>query len=599
MLTRSSRQALAPTATAEFNDPASQRGRAGPSSSVVAKTTVGGGGIPGALHCVCDVTTLRSLHELLIECTRCGRYLHPACCDVDTQPTMWRIVQSTFVCPYCDPSRFPAIFDAAGTASPNVSSRNYSAATTPQTMPLHDAPQSGRASSRSGSTPRSSPSPSSSATRSSATPSKVAVLPKTDSSSAAASLPSSPGHNASSSRKRLREAAPVVTPRRIVATPDRPLANASKGIALRAIVDFCRRRILSQAAAHHQQQVLRKPVVASPVLIEMATIPGTASSTSSSSLLTFPEHSLDDGLVDAAMRCCRSSIQDGTFSTSYPLQCLREQQLVHHPYLQGAMVVATERTCCPASSPSPMSNNNVSGSLEMEEGNDRRRVDSFVLSNGMDPYSNLKATIGVLKREASIASQLSEVVGRNNSTGVAADEEAAAARRIRSVQDQLREVGQTDDFVHIVLLSTAPEARGRQLATLLLLLDLSRWALRGRTRAVVNMALHKAEDGRGVDVQPASAAVYEKLGFVPVLLGPSSCISGDAATTCKSLASAFEDSKAATTTNVIQRAAVSRRPTATEVDSGKVLVNLNIVDTCIAVHQRMLLTTAISKGACP
>lgn len=76
-------------------------------------------------------------------------------------------------------------------------------------------------------------------------------------------------------------------------------------------------------------------------------------------------------MEDQIMESSRSSIEDATFSEEYPLYCIRELQSKKHPYLQGAAAWCTQR----------------------------RKIVAVVMSNGRDPYCDLRTTVSNLKNQ--------------------------------------------------------------------------------------------------------------------------------------------------------------------------------------------------------
>ena len=176
----------------------------------------------------------------------------------------------------------------------------------------------------------------------------------------------------------------------------------------------------------------------------------------------FPGNEMTPSMVDQAMECCKSSIADLTFSESYPQYCLRELQQEQHHFLQG--VIARKA----------------------------RRVVSVVLSNGMDPYTNLRASFTHLRAQLS-----------------------RGKLRRTPVTDEALKVHVFDDFVHFTLIVTHDDCRGQGLAKRLLLLEMARWCARGRTRGFLNMALQKTIVGEKTLCTAAEApkSLYAQCGF--------------------------------------------------------------------------------------
>lgn len=180
--------------------------------------------------------------------------------------------------------------------------------------------------------------------------------------------------------------------------------------------------------------------------------------------VAFPAEPLTDAVVSDCMAACATSIADHTFSESYPRYCLREQQLAHHKYLQGCAARDVKT----------------------------KQVVACVLSNGMDPYANLRNALTHMKT----------TISRGNGKPSRVTDGAASLVSI-------------DDFVHYTLLVTHDKYRGRGLAKRLLLIDMARWAIRGRTRGFLNMALQKTVTGGHVkcSLSEASMGLYQSCGF--------------------------------------------------------------------------------------
>jgi GNAT superfamily N-acetyltransferase len=184
-----------------------------------------------------------------------------------------------------------------------------------------------------------------------------------------------------------------------------------------------------------------------------------------------PEQSpLTDDQVEQCLECCSTSITDATFSESYPRYCFAEQRQQVHRYLQMAAM------------------HHIAS----------KRIVSTVVSNGMDPYGNMKATVSGLK--SAISRGL-----------VPADSPCAVA--FASLND-------FSDFVHYNLVVTHDDFRGKSLAKALLLHETIRWCKRGRNRAFVNMALAKRYDDTGkhiiYSVHVASQSLYRSFGYIDV-----------------------------------------------------------------------------------
>lgn len=232
-------------------------------------------------------------------------------------------------------------------------------------------------------------------------------------------------------------------------------------------------------------------------------------------VLDLPAVALTDNEVRGCLDCCAAAVADATFSESYPVYCLREVCHGHHPFVQGTVLRTATRT---SSSSQLAISNNSSGAVPLPPHSTSTpgQVAAMVLSNGMDGYGNLRATI----------TQLKIAVGRGFS-GAASDASVGAdsggSSGLASPTPFLRQcVAITDasDFVHVTLSATHATRQRRGLAKLLMAMDLLKWALRGRTRAFLNMAIEKRIVDGGTRVgfasSPASKGLYESFGFSDV-----------------------------------------------------------------------------------
>lgn len=95
----------------------------------------------------------------------------------------------------------------------------------------------------------------------------------------------------------------------------------------------------------------------------------------------------------------------------------------------------------------------------------------MILSNGMDVYGNLKPTI----------TQLKSAINRKSVDPLCLTNTMQACLGIVDVSG----------FVHITISATHSKHQRRGLAKLLMSMELLKWALRGRTRAFLNMAIEK------------------------------------------------------------------------------------------------------------
>ncbi|RNF07590.1 transferase [Trypanosoma rangeli] len=169
------------------------------------------------------------------------------------------------------------------------------------------------------------------------------------------------------------------------------------------------------------------------------------------------------------LECCEEAIKEATFSDQYPAYCLKEVRERTHPYVQGTLLRCTQTG----------------------------RVVSMVLSNGMDVYGNLRHTITQLKSGINRG-----LIDRRHQTAF-----MASCAKLTDISD----------FVHITLSATHRDYQRRGLARILMVIDLLKWALRGRTRAYLNMALEKRVVDSGTRLEcvasPASRRLYESFGF--------------------------------------------------------------------------------------
>lgn len=182
-------------------------------------------------------------------------------------------------------------------------------------------------------------------------------------------------------------------------------------------------------------------------------------------IIDIPSKTFTDEVVQQCIECCAQPIQDATFSESYPKYCFQEIQQEIHKYVQGSL-------CCEKTS---------------------GKVVSLVLTNGMDPYGNLKQTINQLR--------------------------CAHAKVQQFAASPFLDVGDVSDFVHFTLIATHPDFRSRGCATELMLCEMLKWCMRGRNRAFLNMALKKRMNGNDklvCSVPEASSRLYRLFEFVEV-----------------------------------------------------------------------------------
>lgn len=189
-------------------------------------------------------------------------------------------------------------------------------------------------------------------------------------------------------------------------------------------------------------------------------------------VVNLPSVPLTEKMESECIQCCEDAIREATFSEQYPSYCLKEVREQVHPYVQGTLLRCLK-----------------SG-----------RIVSMVLSNGMDMYGNLRHTITQLKSGINRG-----LIHRKHQTAF-----MAACTKLTDISD----------FVHITLSATHRDYQRRGLARILMMLDLLKWALRGRTRAYLNMALEKkiVDGGTRMEcvVSSASRRLYESFGFKDV-----------------------------------------------------------------------------------
>ncbi|KAF5223506.1 hypothetical protein TcYC6_0082230 [Trypanosoma cruzi] len=189
-------------------------------------------------------------------------------------------------------------------------------------------------------------------------------------------------------------------------------------------------------------------------------------------VIDLPVVLLTDKMEKECLACCEDAIKEATFSEQYPAYCLKEVREQAHSYVQGTLLRCKQ-----------------SG-----------RIVSMVLSNGMDVYGNLRHTITQLKGGINRG-----IIDRRHQTTF-----MASCTKLTDISD----------FVHITLSATHREYQKRGLARMLMVLDLLKWALRGRTRAYLNMALQKRIVDSGTRLEcvasPASRRLYESFGFKDV-----------------------------------------------------------------------------------
>lgn len=240
-----------------------------------------------------------------------------------------------------------------------------------------------------------------------------------------------------------------------------------------------------------------------------------------------PEHHLSNDEVQQCVECCAEAVQDATFSPDYPAYCIKEVRQQLHPYLQGTLL----------------------RELDLP-GHSQRRIASLVLSNGHDVYGNLRPTI----------TQLKSALQRGY----------LHPRDVTSFMQDCMAITDVSDFIHISLSATHVAHQRRGLAKLLMAMELLRWALRGRSRAFLNMAIEKrlVEDGTRVEygAPAASRRLYKSFGFQDVYPRYDSQTKKE-------------------------------RWTAKEVDMGRVMANLQFVTSVTQIAQALPAKLLSNRGA--
>lgn len=246
------------------------------------------------------------------------------------------------------------------------------------------------------------------------------------------------------------------------------------------------------AASHHLFTASRRPPVARQVPLKLKEVPDRlpgnpdavrrlqtslrglhqAANEMNYDVIALPNQELSEAEVQQCLDCCADAVRDATFSDSYPVYCLKEVRSNLHPYVQGTLLKCRET----------------------------KRVVSMVLSNGMDGYGNLRPTITQLK--------------------CALNRGRLPAHHVTPFMSQCIAITDISEFVHITISATHPSHQRRGLAQLCMAIDLHRWALRGRTKAFLNMAIEKrlVDGNQRVEYvsSPASRRLYERLGFADV-----------------------------------------------------------------------------------
>jgi ribosomal protein S18 acetylase RimI-like enzyme len=273
-----------------------------------------------------------------------------------------------------------------------------------------------------------------------------------------------------------------------------------------------------------------------------------------------PSTALTDSFVEQSLSCCASAIQSATFSETYPSWCLSELRAPPHGYLQGTFM-----RCLTS-----------------------KRVVSLVLSNGMDGYGGLRSTVSRLRMLHTKAANKGEAWLPTSSSSSAASPPLEDDTS-RSFVESCLAINDVSPFVHINLIATHPNYRGRGLAKMLIAAELLRWALRGRSKAYLNMALDKKlvdNDTRVTcTVSPASKRLYDTFGFRPVLPPPPSRVALIASASAASQSSSSEQQQQQQQQQQGGGCAVNSPEwySAKEKDSGRVMASLGFVTTVLRV----------------
>lgn len=441
--------------------------------------------VGGVLRCVCNAF-LVAPSESLLECSRCRNWCHPACVGVDHVELKMYLRQRTYVCPYCVAATATASEGAFSGASMSVTdptalllrplSEVYAASTSDTAYTATAALRNGESLEGNRGSPnplRASPAPSTLPGGGRGGRGRGGLREE----KAEAPLHTSPISSLHSSQEVYRGGGAQPLPsstmaltsaatNAMVAAPiltsdtffvgHRPPAPRQKPLKLREVPDH----LPSSGSLVEQARTLLRQVheLANRLGYDVVDMP-------SKTDLTPVE-------LQQCLECCAEAVRDATFSESYPLYCLKEVRSHLHQYVQG-----TYLRCRSAN-----------------------RICSLTLSNGMDVYGNLKPTI----------TQLKSAVRRG----------LMEASSFTDHMTQCAAVSDVSDFVHITLSATHVEYQRRGLARLLMVSELLKWALRGRTRAYLNMAIEKRLVDGGARVEygasPASRRLYESFGFADV-----------------------------------------------------------------------------------
>jgi GNAT superfamily N-acetyltransferase len=446
------------TATVVTDRASASAGLPSPSQRVV---------IGGLLRCVCNAF-LVSPSETLLECSRCRNWCHPACVGVDVGDV--RVLQRhrSFVCPFCAP---PGKTGEAGVQQQQ------------QQQPSSPSPP-----------PSASPSVSTDASAKTYVEDlSAAPLPQQHASSFTTILgesipvvcsPSSPGPPPLSSTFTGSLAITTNSNDNDEGNGEHCLESSAEspiiaGVATASPASSAFPLASRQPPTPRQlPQKLRDvpdesppPALAAHLASLLHTLERTASELGYTTL-HLPTYQLTDAQVSESLACCSDAIREATFSPAYPAYCLNEVQQHRHPYVQGTALKSRQDGI----------------------------ICSFVLSNGRDYYGNMRSTI----------TQLKSALHRGFLHPTDVSDFMAHCMTISDVSD----------FVHITLSATHARYQRKGLARLLMAMELLKWALRGRTRAFLNMAIEKHLVDGGTRIEFASPAasrhLYESFGFADV-----------------------------------------------------------------------------------
>lgn len=435
--------------------------------------------IGGLLRCVCDAF-LVSPSETLLECSRCRNWCHPACVGVDVEDLrLYQQRRRSFVCPFCAPQGQPA---EAAAAPQSLSPSSLSTWLSEDGRGRDSADAASRKATYADAFP--------------AAPPRQPSLPPRQQTSLTTALgecipvecsPSSPGPPLLSNTFAGNGVTGDASARAFAESDNdsqttmmtTAAAAASPIIAgvttASSVFPLASRQ--SPAPRQLPQKLRDVPDVRPPEALAQR-LEGLLCALSRTAeelgyrVLHLPAHQLTEAQMAESLACCTEAIREATFSADYPAYCLKEVQQHRHPYVQGTALQSI----------------------------DSGVVCAFVLSNGRDVYGNMRSTI----------TQMKSALHRGFLYPADVTDFMAHCMTITDVSD----------MVHITLSATHARYQRKGLARLLMAMELLKWALRGRTRAFLNMAIEKRLVDGGTRIELASPAasrhLYQSFGFVDV-----------------------------------------------------------------------------------